>query len=82
MDEDAEVAEAFQDSLESLKQEKEVDFLRLSRIQERFDKFKDKDRMMNIPNSQYDLIDSEGENYSTEFTDHELNDLYQRHKLI
>lgn len=51
MDEDAEVAEAFQDSLESLKQEKEVDFLRLSRIQERFDKFKDKDRMMNIPNS-------------------------------
>jgi len=65
-----------------LKLDKEVDFLKLSRIQERFDEFKDKDKMLNIPKSKYDLVDSEGENYSTEFTDFELNDLYQRHKLI
>lgn len=84
MDQDPEVSELFKDTVYLMRQDKEKDFIKLSGIQDRFDRFKDPDQMQNIPNSQYDLVDSEQEDDagSTEFSDFEVNDLYKRYKLV
>lgn len=78
------MAELFRDTVYLMRQDKEKDYLKLSRIQERFDQFRDPDQMQNIPKSQYDLMDSEQEDDAgtTEFSDCEMNDLYKRYRLI
>jgi len=84
MDDNAELAEMYQDTMYSLRADKEHDFQKLSKIQTRFDQFKDKDYMKDLPESKYDLRDSEQEDdgASTEFSDFELNDMYKRYKLL
>jgi pyridoxine/pyridoxamine 5'-phosphate oxidase len=55
MDNDAEVAEKYRDAVYSLKTDKEFDYDNLKRIHDRFDYFKDADKMHNVPKSKFDL---------------------------
>ena len=55
MDNDPKVAEQYTDTVYSLKKDKEFDYDNLKRIHDRFDYFKDSDKMFNIPKSKYDL---------------------------
>lgn len=84
MDSNPEVAELYQDTLHLQREEKEKDWSKLSRIQERFDQFKDEDLMDGIPKSKFDLQDSEpDEAYcTTDFSDPQINDMYKRYRLI
>lgn len=57
MNEDAEVAEQFQDALYEIRQHKEHDYNELQRIQKRFDFFKNPDNMTGKWKSKFDLPD-------------------------
>jgi nitrous oxide reductase len=83
MDQNSDIAELYQDSIHTLKADKEKDWIMLNRIQDRFDQFKNKDTMHNIPESKWDLSGSEEatDQATTEFTDFEIEDLYKRYKL-
>ena len=60
MAQDSAVAELYQDSLLVVRSEKEFDINRIKGIHDRFDYFKDQDKMRNkIKSKMYDLPDEE-----------------------
>ncbi len=75
MNNDPNVAEMYKDAIYTLKTDKEFDYDNLKRIHDRFDYLKDKDKMYNVPPSQYDLKEDEQESddrvASTDFSDSE-----------
>lgn len=79
MAKDGEIAELYQDTLYNLREDKESDWLMFNRIEERFNQFKDKDKMHNLPKSKFDFMGEEEDEVaaSTEFSDIEVDILYK-----
>jgi hypothetical protein len=59
MNNDPKVAEQYRDTVYTLKTDKEFDYDNLKRIHDRFDYFKDADKMFNVPKSKYDFKEEE-----------------------
>ena len=60
MDEDPAAAQLYQDTLAQIKLDKEFDYDRINKIHDRFDYFKDKDKMeQKIKDKRFDLDDTQ-----------------------
>ena len=87
MGEDAAVAGIYQETYAQIKMDKEADIDRIEAIHDRFDFFKDKDKLeKKIKDERFDRhepdTDTSDECFTTDFSDMEANDVYRRYKLL
>ena len=86
MEEDSAAAQLYQETVAQIKRDKEVDYDRIQAVHDRFDYFKDKDKMeKKIKDKRYDITghpsDTSDDLFTTELSDEADNHIYRQYKL-